>query len=319
MPSELNFRANIYGFKLLGVERILSASAVGSLQRGVPAARHRVPGPVHRSHARAGSARSSAAASSRTSASRIRSASRCAAMAADARRGGRRDACTAAAPTSAWKGRSSRRWPSRTSTASWGVDIIGMTNLQEAKLAREAEICYATMALVTDYDCWHPDHDAVTVEMIIAEPDAERGDRAAGDRRRRSSGSTARAPCGCGSALATAIITRPDAVPAQSSATWRRSSASTCQRPARARASSDLAIPSPETRAPETRHETHRHRFDRLRLPDVVSRASSPSTCCPSTCTGSASAFSSTRWTSGAAAARRTSPTRWRCSASGRC
>ena len=51
---------------------------------------------------------------------------------------------------------------------SWGMDIIGMTNLQEAKLAREAEICYSTLALVTDYDCWHPDHDSVTVEMVIA-------------------------------------------------------------------------------------------------------------------------------------------------------
>ena len=51
---------------------------------------------------------------------------------------------------------------------SWGMDIIGMTNLQEAKLAREAEICYTTIALVTDYDCWHPDHDQVTVEMIVA-------------------------------------------------------------------------------------------------------------------------------------------------------
>src|SRR5262245_35196010 len=50
---------------------------------------------------------------------------------------------------------------------SWGMDVIGMTNLQEAKLAREAEVCYATLALVTDYDCWHPDHDAVTVEMVI--------------------------------------------------------------------------------------------------------------------------------------------------------
>src|SRR4029453_7910476 len=50
---------------------------------------------------------------------------------------------------------------------SWGADVIGMTNLQEAKLAREAEIAYSTMALVTDYDCWHPEHDSVTVEMII--------------------------------------------------------------------------------------------------------------------------------------------------------
>jgi 5'-methylthioadenosine phosphorylase len=50
---------------------------------------------------------------------------------------------------------------------SWGMDIIGMTNLQEAKLAREAEICYATLALVTDYDCWHPRHDAVSVETVV--------------------------------------------------------------------------------------------------------------------------------------------------------
>ena len=66
---------------------------------------------------------------------------------------------------------------------SWGMDVIGMTNLQEAKLAREAEICYATLALVTDYDCWHPDHDSVTVDLIIAQPAAERGDGAEGDRR----------------------------------------------------------------------------------------------------------------------------------------
>ena len=59
---------------------------------------------------------------------------------------------------------------------SWGADLIGMTNLQEAKLAREAEICYATLAMVTDYDCWHPDHDAVTAEQIIGVLGQERGD-----------------------------------------------------------------------------------------------------------------------------------------------
>ena len=74
---------------------------------------------------------------------------------------------------------------------SWGMDIIGMTNLQEAKLAREAEICYVTIALVTDYDCWHPDHDSVTVDMIIFEPDAERADRAADHPRRRDRGAGA--------------------------------------------------------------------------------------------------------------------------------
>ena len=70
---------------------------------------------------------------------------------------------------------------------SWGMDIIGMTNLQEAKLAREAEICYATLALVTDYDCWHPDHDSVTVDMIIANLLQNAEDRAADDRRGRAS------------------------------------------------------------------------------------------------------------------------------------
>jgi 5'-methylthioadenosine phosphorylase len=97
---------------------------------------------------------------------------------------------------------------------SWGMDVIGMTNLQEAKLAREAEICYATIALVTDYDCWHPDHDAVTVDLIIAnllqnavtaqKTIAEAVGRIAGPR-----------TCGCKDALATAIITQAALVPEQ--------------------------------------------------------------------------------------------------------
>ena len=69
---------------------------------------------------------------------------------------------------------------------SWGMDVIGMTNLQEAKLAREAEICYATLALVTDYDCWHPDHDSVTVDLIIANLMQNADDRAAGRSPKRS-------------------------------------------------------------------------------------------------------------------------------------
>jgi 5'-methylthioadenosine phosphorylase len=96
----------------------------------------------------------------------------------------------------------------------WGMDIVGMTNLQEAKLAREAEICYVTVALVTDYDCWHPDHDSVTVEMIIRNltQNAETARHLIAD-------AVTRVPtertCPCGSALAAAIITHPDAVPAQ--------------------------------------------------------------------------------------------------------
>jgi 5'-methylthioadenosine phosphorylase len=95
---------------------------------------------------------------------------------------------------------------------SWGMDIIGMTNLQEAKLAREAEICYSTIALVTDFDCWHPDHDSVTVEMVIGNllQNAKTAQQII-------AGAVERLPydrtCECASALKYALITRPDAIP----------------------------------------------------------------------------------------------------------
>jgi 5'-methylthioadenosine phosphorylase len=97
---------------------------------------------------------------------------------------------------------------------SWGADVIGMTNLQEAKLAREAEICYTTIALVTDYDSWHPDHDSVTVEMIIANLIQN-----AKTAQQIIAGAVDSLPyartCECASALKYALITRPDAIPAQ--------------------------------------------------------------------------------------------------------
>jgi 5'-methylthioadenosine phosphorylase len=96
---------------------------------------------------------------------------------------------------------------------SWGMDIIGMTNLQEAKLAREAEICYTTIALVTDYDCWHPEHDQVTVEMIVANLTEN-----AKTAQQVIANAVGMLPyqrsCECAHALKYAIITRPDAVPA---------------------------------------------------------------------------------------------------------
>jgi 5'-methylthioadenosine phosphorylase len=95
---------------------------------------------------------------------------------------------------------------------SWGVDVIGMTNLQEAKLAREAEICYSTLAMVTDYDCWHPDHDAVTAEQIMGvlgknAHTAKAVLRAAVRRLPIPRG------CECANALRYALITPPDLVP----------------------------------------------------------------------------------------------------------
>jgi 5'-methylthioadenosine phosphorylase len=91
-------------------------------------------------------------------------------------------------------------------------DIIGMTNLQEAKLAREAEICYVTIALVTDYDCWHPDHDHVTVDMVVANllQNAVTAQHVIANA--VESLPIART-CGCGSALTAAIITHRDAIP----------------------------------------------------------------------------------------------------------
>jgi 5'-methylthioadenosine phosphorylase len=90
-----------------------------------------------------------------------------------------------------------------------------MTNLQEAKLAREAEICYATMALVNDYDCWHPDHDAVTVEMVIEylNKNSANAQRIIRDSVKRLA--HAPRPCKCGSAVKHAILTAPAAIPAE--------------------------------------------------------------------------------------------------------
>jgi 5'-methylthioadenosine phosphorylase len=94
------------------------------------------------------------------------------------------------------------------------MDIIGMTNLQEAKLAREAEICYTTIALVTDYDCWHPDHDSVTVDMVMSTLAKN-----AAMAQQIIAGAVAALPyertCECATALKYALVTRPEMVPAQ--------------------------------------------------------------------------------------------------------
>ena len=213
-PSELNFRANIFGFKQLGVTHLLSASAVGSLQaRSTGRSTCVFPDQFFdRTRGRVstffGGGLVAHVAFAHPVCDRLRGVMADAAAAAGATRPPRRHVRLHG------RARSSRRSPSRELYRAWGMDVIGMTNLQEAKLAREAEICYATMALVTDYDCWHPDHDSVTVEMIIAvlTQNAVTAQRVIAGTVERLDGAR---PCGCGQALATAIITRPDAVPAQ--------------------------------------------------------------------------------------------------------
>jgi 5'-methylthioadenosine phosphorylase len=95
----------------------------------------------------------------------------------------------------------------------WGMDVIGMTNLQEAKLAREAEICYVTVAMVTDYDCWHPHHDSVTVDQIVAVL-LENAENACKVVRETVAAMPEDRSCKCAGALAHAILTDRDKIPA---------------------------------------------------------------------------------------------------------
>ncbi len=99
---------------------------------------------------------------------------------------------------------------------SWGADVIGMTNLQEAKLAREAEICYATVAMVTDYDCWRDGHDSVTIEEIVAVLH-QNAENAAKVVKAAVSSLPAERTCACASAAKYAVLTQPDAIPAATS------------------------------------------------------------------------------------------------------
>jgi len=212
MPGELNFRANIFGFKTLGVERILSASAVGSLRQELPPQHIVIPdqffdrtkGRVSTFFGRGLVAHVGFAHPVCAELSRVAHAS-AEAVGAQAHLGGTY-VCMEGPQFSTLAESKLYR--------SWGMDVIGMTNLQEAKLAREAEICYATLALVTDYDCWHPEHDSVTVEMIVGNllANARTAQAIIAETiERLPAGRT----CACASALATAIITSPDAIPEQ--------------------------------------------------------------------------------------------------------
>jgi 5'-methylthioadenosine phosphorylase len=209
-PSELNFRANIYAMKSLGVERIISLSAVGSLKDEHKPLDFVIPDQfVDRTRGRISTFFGEGLVAHIGFSDPI-----CPQLAEVVQQ-----ACAAAGVT-ARKGGSylCMEGPAFSTRAesdlyrSWGMDGIGMTNLQEAKLAREAEICYVTVAMVTDYDCWHPDHDAVTVTDIIANLVKN-----AGNACKVVAAAVERMPversCKCGSALAHAIITDRKLVP----------------------------------------------------------------------------------------------------------
>ena len=212
LPSELNFRANIYGFKTLGVEYILSASAVGSLKEEYKPLDLVIPDQfLDRTRGRistffgqglvahVGFAHPFCAPLSAIAVGSARQAG------ATVHKGGTYVCMEGPQFSTLAESRLYR---------SWGMDIIGMTNLQEAKLAREAEICYTTIALVTDYDCWHPDHDQVTVEMIVA--NLTQNSKTAQQVIANAVGQLPfERTCECATALKYAIITRPDTVPAE--------------------------------------------------------------------------------------------------------
>jgi 5'-methylthioadenosine phosphorylase len=209
-PSELNFRANIYGMKSLGVERIISLSAVGSLKEEHRPLDFVLPDQFFdRTRGRISTFFGEGLVAHISFADPVCPqltevvAGACRGAAVNVKQGG--TYLCMEGPAFSTKAESNVY-------RSWGMDVIGMTNLQEAKLAREAEICYVTVAMVTDYDCWHADHDAVTVQDIIAnlQQNAENACKVV-------AGAVAAMPkartCKCGSALSHAILTDRQAVP----------------------------------------------------------------------------------------------------------
>lgn len=210
LPSELNFRANIYGFKSLGVERIISLSAVGSLKEEHRPQDFVIPDQFFdRTVARVSTFFGDGLVAHISFADPVCPemsgvvAAACATAGVNAKRGG--TYLCMEGPAFSTKAESNVY-------RSWGMDVIGMTNLQEAKLAREAEICYVSVAMVTDYDCWHPEHDAVTVNDIIANlvKNAENACKVVAE---AVTAMPHGRSCKCGSALAHAILTDKSTVP----------------------------------------------------------------------------------------------------------
>ena len=211
LPSELNFRANIHGFKQLGVERIVSISAVGSLKEEHKPLEFVIPDQFfdrtrHRVDTFFG----------KGIVAHIGFADPVCTQVAGIVTAACKRAGVVGKPGGTYLCMEGPQFSTKAESNVYrglGMDVIGMTNLQEAKLAREAELCYATVAMVTDYDCWHPHHDSVTVDQIIAVLLKN-----AGNACRVVQETVAAMPqernCKCGSALKNAIVTDRRKIPA---------------------------------------------------------------------------------------------------------
>ncbi len=212
LPSELNFRANIYTMKLLGVQRIISVSAVGSLKEDLRPGEFLVPDQFFDS--------------TKGRISTFFGNGLVAHVAFDKPTCGQlstvlADACVSTAVPVHRKGTYINMEGPQFSTLAEAhfhraqkFDVIGMTNATEAKLAREAEICYATVAMITDYDCWHPEHESVTASQIIATLN-QNAANAQNVVREAIKTMPAERKCKCGSALAHSLITDFKLVPAK--------------------------------------------------------------------------------------------------------
>ena len=211
LPTELNFRANVYGFRQLGVERIISVSAVGSLKEEHKPLDFVIPDQFfdrtrHRVDTFFGDGIVAHVAFADPVCPQLSQVveGACKKVGVIGKRGG--TYLNMEGPQFSTKAESNVY-------RSWNMDVIGMTNLQEAKLAREAEICYVTVAMVTDYDCWHPHHDSVTVDQIVAVL-VKNAENAAKVVRETVAAMPSARSCKCGSALAHAILTDRDKIPA---------------------------------------------------------------------------------------------------------
>jgi 5'-methylthioadenosine phosphorylase len=210
-PSEINYRANVCAMKMMGVEQIISVSAVGSLREDLAPTEFLIPQQFFdRTRGRQatffGEGVVAHIAFDKPTCPRLSGllATACARIGVKAQLGGTYVCMEGPAFSTLAESHTYRQLR---------FDVIGMTNLTEAKLAREAELCYATFAMITDYDCWHPQHDSVTVEMIIGylEKNAQNVQRAIREVVRTLDGERS---CQCSAALAHAILTDRKKIPA---------------------------------------------------------------------------------------------------------
>jgi 5'-methylthioadenosine phosphorylase len=210
-PSEINYRANICAMKMLGAEQIISVSAVGSLREDLPPTDFLIPNQFFdRTRGRTatffGGGVVAHVTFDKPTCPRLSEhlASACDRMGVKVHRGGTYVCMEGPAFSTLAESHTYRQLR---------FDVIGMTGVTEAKLAREAELCYATFALITDYDCWHPEHDSVTVDLIISymNRNAENAQRAIREAIRTLGEGRG---CKCSSALAHAILTDRKRIPA---------------------------------------------------------------------------------------------------------